>query len=70
MKSTLEGRLTCEKGGQRQPALALLSEMVAMLELNLTCEKGGQWQPALALLSEIVVATVEVKLTFEKDGQR
>ena len=33
----------CDKGGRRQPALALLNEMLAaILEPNLSCEKGGQ----------------------------
>ncbi|CAK0790323.1 unnamed protein product, partial [Prorocentrum cordatum] len=57
-----------EKGGQWQPALALLSEMrEAKLEPNVisysagtsACEKGGQWQRALALLSEMPEAKLE-----------
>ncbi|CAK0790322.1 unnamed protein product, partial [Prorocentrum cordatum] len=65
------GISACEKGGQWQPALALLSEMrEAKLEPNVisysagtcACEKGGQWQrwqPALALLSEMREAKLE-----------
>ena len=40
----LEIRLSAEKCGQRQPALAMLSEMlVATPEVGLPLEKGVRW---------------------------
>ena len=42
MAATLETNLMCEKGGQWQPVLALLSEAVPTLETNLMCDNGGQ----------------------------
>ena len=62
------GISACEKGGQWQRALALLSEIwEAKLEPNVisysagisACEKGEQWQRALALLSEMWEAKLE-----------
>ncbi|CAK0790326.1 unnamed protein product, partial [Prorocentrum cordatum] len=67
------GISACEKGGQWQPALALLSEMrEAKLEPNVisysagtcACEKGGQWQRALALLSEMLEAKLEPDIIY------
>ncbi|CAK0867102.1 unnamed protein product [Prorocentrum cordatum] len=62
------GMSACEKGGQWQRALALLSETwQAKLELDVVscsavisaCEKGEQWQRALALLRELWEAKLE-----------
>ncbi|CAK0863372.1 unnamed protein product [Prorocentrum cordatum] len=62
------GISACEKGGQWQQALALMSDMrEAKLEPDVivcsagisACEKGGQWERALALLSEMREAKVE-----------
>ena len=44
MGAMLEIRLSAEKCGQRQPALAMLSEMlVATPEVGLPLEKGVRW---------------------------
>ncbi|CAK0841582.1 unnamed protein product [Prorocentrum cordatum] len=59
--------LACEKGGQWQPALALLSEiweakLPDVISYNAgisACEKGEQWELALALLSEMREAKLE-----------
>ncbi|CAK0846368.1 unnamed protein product [Prorocentrum cordatum] len=62
------GISACEKGGQWQRALALLSGVrEAKLEPNVisysagisACAKGGQWQSALALFSEMWEAKLE-----------
>ncbi|CAK0841632.1 unnamed protein product [Prorocentrum cordatum] len=58
----------CEKGGQWQQALALLSGLLAVkLEPDVisysavisTCEKGEQWQRALSLFSEMSETKLE-----------
>ena len=62
------GISACEKGGQWQQALLLLSEMwLAKLKPDVisysggisACEKGEQWQRAFALLSEMLEAKLE-----------
>ncbi|CAK0894342.1 unnamed protein product, partial [Prorocentrum cordatum] len=71
------GISACEKGGQWQRALSLLSEMwQAKLEPNVISynagisawEEGGQWQRALALLWEICEAKLEPDVTSYSAG--
>ncbi|CAK0888795.1 unnamed protein product [Prorocentrum cordatum] len=73
------GISACAKGGQWQPALALLSEMWEVkLEPNLisysagisACEKCDQWLRALALLSAMRGAKLEPDVIHPRWDQR